>query len=114
MCAMGDEELERLRRRKLAELQRAMAEEQRRAAAEQELQKQKAAILRQILTPQARARLTNIRMVKPGFAEQVENELIRLAQMNRLPSIPLTDEQLKRMLAGVRARMREPKVQFKL
>ncbi|MFX1474008.1 MAG: DNA-binding protein [Promethearchaeota archaeon] len=110
---MSDEEMEEIRRRKLAELQRAAIEEQQAAAAQEELQRQREAVLRQILTPEARARLVNLRMVKPAFAEQLENELIRLAQMKRLPSIPLSDRQLKQMLAQVRARQRETKIQFK-
>lgn len=106
-----DEELEQLRRRRLAELQDAAAVEQQ-AAQEQELRQQRAAVLRQILSTEARTRLSNLRMVKPAFAEQLENELIRLAQANRLPAIPVTDKQLKAMLAQLQARTREPKVRF--
>jgi programmed cell death protein 5 len=106
-----DEDLEQLRRRRLAELQDAAANEQQ-AAQEQELRQQRAAVLRQILTDEARTRLSNLRMVKPAFAEQLENELIRLAQANRLPGIPVTDKQLKAMLAQLQTRMREPKVRF--
>jgi programmed cell death protein 5 len=109
---MSDEELEELRRRKMAELQQqAMAEQQ--AVQEEEIRAQRAAILRQILTPEARSRLTNLRMVKPAFAEQLENELIRLAQVNRLPEVPITDKTLKTMLSQLRARKRDTKIQFR-
>ena len=110
---MSDEELNELRRRKMAELQQqAMAEEQV-AAQEAEIRAQRAAVLRQILSPEARSRLSNLRMVKPQFAEQLENELIRLASANRLPEIPITDQTLKTMLAQVAGRQRDTKIQFK-
>lgn len=109
---MSDEELDELRRRKMAELQQAaMAEQQ--SAQEAEIRAQRAAVLRQILSAEARARLSNLRMVKPSFAEQLENELIRLAQVNRLPEVPISDKTLKTMLAQLRSRQREPEIKFK-
>ncbi|MFX1492337.1 MAG: DNA-binding protein [Promethearchaeota archaeon] len=109
---MSDDELEELRRRKMAELQQqAVAEQQ--AAQEEEIRAQRAAVLRQLLTPEARSRLTNLRMVKPAFAEQLENELIRLAQVNRLPEVPITDRTLKTMLSQLRARQRDTKIKFR-
>lgn len=109
---MSDEELNELRRRKMAQLQQqAQVEEQ--AAQEAEIRAQRAAILRQILSPEARSRLSNLRMVKPGFAEQLENDLIRLASANRLPEIPITDKTLKTMLAQLAGRQRDTKIQFK-
>jgi programmed cell death protein 5 len=109
---MSDEELDELRRRKMAELQQqAMAEQQ--AAQEDAIRAQRAAVLRQILTAEARDRLNNLRMVKPEFAEQLENELIRLAQANRLPEIPITDKTLKTMLSQLRSRQRDTKIEFR-
>ncbi len=112
---MSDEELDELRRRKMAELQQqAMVEEQAsQASQETEIRAQRAAILRQILSPEARSRLSNLRMVKPEFAQQLENELIRLASANRLPEVPVTDNTLKTMLAQLRGRQRDTKIQFK-
>ena len=110
---MSEDELNELRRRKMAEIQQqAMAEEQV-AAQEAEIRAQRSSVLRQILTPEARSRLSNLRMVKPQFAEQLENELIRLASANRLPEIPITDKTLKTMLAQVAGRQRDTKIQFK-
>ena len=110
---MSEEELEELRRRKMAELQQQAAVEQQVAAQEAEIRAQRSAILRQILSPEARSRLTNLRMVKPSFAEQLENDLIRLASANRLPEIPITDKTLKTMLAQLAGRQRDTKIQFK-
>ena len=110
---MSEEELNELRRRKMAELQQQAAAEEQVSAQDAEIRAQRSAILRQILSPEARSRLSNLRMVKPQFAEQLENELIRLASANRLPEIPITDKTLKTMLAQVAGRQRDTKIQFK-
>ncbi|MGB9913947.1 MAG: DNA-binding protein [Candidatus Bathyarchaeales archaeon] len=106
---MSDEELEAIRRRKLLALQQKLNEEQRQAQVEQQLEAQKQALLRQILSPEARQRLTNLKMVKPEFAEQLELQLIQLAQVGKLP-IPLSDAQLKQILIQLQSRKRETKI----
>lgn len=106
---MTEEELEELRKRKLLELQRQIAEEKKSAEAQQQLEMQKQALLRSILTSEARQRLTNLRMVKPEFTAQLELQLIQLAQQGKLP-IPLADEQLKQILIQLQGRRRETKI----
>ncbi|MCD6445342.1 DNA-binding protein [Candidatus Bathyarchaeota archaeon] len=106
---MSDKELEELRRRKLLELQRRIAEEQRKAQAEQQLEMQKQALLRRILSPEARQRLANLKMVKPEFTSQLELQLIQLAQQGRIP-IPISDGQLKQILMQLQANKREIKI----
>ncbi|MGA2308458.1 MAG: DNA-binding protein [Candidatus Bathyarchaeia archaeon] len=106
MSEMSDEELEQLRRKKLSALQRQMSDEQRSAQMEQQLEQQKQALLRNILSPEARQRLTNLKMVKPEFTDQLELQLIQLAQQGKIP-IPLADEQLKKILAQLQSRKRE-------
>jgi programmed cell death protein 5 len=106
---MSDEELEAIRRRKLLALQQKMTDEQRQAQAEQQLEMQKQELLRQILSPEARQRLANLKMVKSAFTEQLELQLIQLAQAGKLP-IPLTDGQLKQILMQLQSRKREPKI----
>jgi programmed cell death protein 5 len=101
----NEDELEELRRRKLLALQQKLAEEQRQAQIEQ----QKQALLRKILTPDARQRLTNLKMVRPEFTEQLELQLIQLAQQGKLP-IPLTDAQLKEILIQLQSQRREPRI----
>jgi programmed cell death protein 5 len=96
-----DEELEKIKRQRLLELQRRAAEEEKLKA---ELEKQ--AALRVVLTPEARQRLANIRIVRPEFAEQLENQLLQLAQAGRLP-VPVTDEQLKRILEALTSKRRD-------
>ena len=109
MNKLSEDELGELRRRKLSALQRQLAEEQRKAQLQQQLELQKQALLRNILTPEARQRLANLKMVKPEFTDQLELQLIQLAQQGKLP-IPLTDEQLKQILVQLQDRKRETKI----
>jgi programmed cell death protein 5 len=106
---MSDEELEAIRRKKLLARQQRMGDEQKQAQQEQELEAQKQALLRQILTPEARQRLTNLALIKPEFTEQLELQLIQLAQSGRL-QIPVSDAQLKQLLIQLQSRKRETKI----
>ncbi|MEM2104621.1 MAG: DNA-binding protein [Candidatus Bathyarchaeia archaeon] len=106
---MSEEELEELRQRKLQALQRKLAEEQQKAQMEQQAELQKQAILKSILTPEARQRLANLKLVKPEFTAQLEMQLIQLAQHRKLP-IPLTDEQLKQILIQLQTQKREIRI----
>ena len=103
---MSDEELQELRRKKLTALQRQMTDEQKSAQAEQQMEQQKQALMRSILTPEARQRLANLKMVRPEFTEQLELQLIQLAQQGKVP-VPLGDEQLKKILVQLQGRKRE-------
>jgi programmed cell death protein 5 len=109
---MSDEELDAIRKRKMAELQEQALREQSQEQQIAEAQAQKEAILRQILTPEARARLSNIKMVKTQFAEQIEMQLIQLASSGRLRG-QVTDEQLKALLIQLQEKERERKITFR-
>ena len=109
MAVEEDKELEELRRRRLLELQRRLLEQERAAEERMRVEAQKQAILRRILTPAARQRLANLKLVKPEFAEHVELQLIQAAQTGRLP-IPLTDEQLKRILLHLQSGRRDIRI----
>jgi programmed cell death protein 5 len=106
---VSDDELEELRRRKLSALQRQVNDEQRSAEAQQQLEMQKQALMRNILTPEARQRLANLKMVRPEFIEQLELQLIQLAQQRKIP-IPLGDEQLRQILMQLQSRKHEPQI----
>jgi programmed cell death protein 5 len=106
---LSEDELEDLRRKKLSTLQRRLAEEQRRTQIEQQLEMQKEALLRNILTPEARQRLANLKMVRSDFTDQLELQLIQLAQQRKIP-VPLTDEQLKQILIQLQSQKRETKI----
>jgi programmed cell death protein 5 len=108
MC-LSDAELEALRKKRLLELQRKLLEEQRRAEIEKQIEMRKRIALRRILTPEARSRLNRLRMVRPELVAQLEEQLIQLAQTGRLP-IPLSDDQLKRILGQIASRRREIRI----
>jgi len=105
---LSDEELEAIRQRKLAALQERAVQEQQVS----EAQTKKEALLRQILTPEARQRLTNVKMVKPQFAEQIEAQLIQLAASGKLKG-RVDDNQLKTLLQQIQGRERERKITFR-
>jgi len=106
---MSDEELEAIRRRKLSQYQQRSSDEQRQNQAEKEMDAQKEALLKQILSPEARQRLTNLKMIKRDFTEQLELQLIQLAQTGKIP-LPLSDAQLKQILIQLQSRKRETKI----
>lgn len=109
---MSDDELEAIRQKKEAQLRDQALREQTNEQQQAEVQAQKEALLRQILTPEARARLTNVRMVKPQFAEQIEMQLIQLASSGRLKD-RVTDEQLRTLLQQLQGKERERKITFR-
>lgn len=85
-------------------LARRREEERRKRELEEEVRRQE--ILRTILTPEARERLSNIRLVRPEIARAVEDRLIALALQGRI-SRPITDEELKSILAEIYERTRK-------
>jgi programmed cell death protein 5 len=105
---MSDDQLEQIRKRKLLSMQQRSAED-RQAQEQQQVDQAKDALLRQILTPEARQRLNNLKMVKAEFIEQLEMQLISMAQSGKLP-IPLSDAQLKQILVQLQSRKRDIKI----
>jgi len=103
---LSEEELDNLRKRRMLELQQRMQSEQQQAQAQQNLESQKQALLRRILSPEARSRLTNLNMVKPEFTQQLEIQLIQLAQAGRV-KLPITDDQLKELLVRLQSGKRD-------
>ena len=106
---MEDYEMDEVRRRKMLEMQAKLQEQQRQEELRQQYDVQKRLAMQQILTPEARSRLANIRAVKPEYAEQIELQLIQLAQTGKLTS-QITDAQLREILKRVQARKREIKI----
>ena len=96
---MDEDELERLKAKKLAELEERLAEEEERRRRELERQ----AAMRMILTPEARQRLANLKLIKPELVSQLEEQLIQLASSGRI-RLPITDEELKQILARLTAK----------
>jgi len=107
-----DEELEAIRQKKIQAIRDQELQERIQEQQIEEREAKKENVLRQILTPEARSRLTNIRMVRPQFAEQLEMQLIELASSGKLKE-QVTDEQLRVLLAQIQGRERERKVTFR-
>ena len=105
----SEENLEDIRRRRLVELQRQLADEQKQTQQQQVLESQKQSVLRQVMTVEARQRLNRIKLVKPEFAEQIELQLIQIAQSGKI-KIPITDAQLK----GILSRLQPTSKEFKI
>jgi len=102
-----DKDLEKIRQRRILELQlqQRIAEEQQRAAAQEELERRKEAILRRILTSEARERLANLKISRPEFTEQLELQLIQVAQSGKI-RLPITDDALKKLLIQLQSEQR--------
>ena len=86
----------------MAQLQAQQGEQQEAEQAREQYEAQKQAVLRKILTPEARQRLANIKLVQPEFAEQLEIQLIQLAQSGRV-NLPINDNQLKDLLTKIQS-----------
>ncbi len=111
---MQDAELEELRRRKMAQLQQAQDSQLQQQAMMAERQKQmeaeRQAIMRQILSPEARERLAKVRIAHPDTAAAVEDQLIRLLQMGRIHG-QLDDNTLISILRKVSPQKRDIKIE---
>ena len=104
------EDIEEIRRKKLLEMQKKLAEQQKAQEEairqEMELEAQLDAIMRRILTPDARERLGRVKLVKPELARQVELILVQLFQAGQIRE-KIDDAKLKRILAQIDARTRK-------
>jgi programmed cell death protein 5 len=100
------EDLEELKRRRLLELQQRLQEERAREEQRQLVEFQRRSILTEILTPEARSRLANIKIAKPEYAIQIENLLIQLAQSGQLKQ-KIGDVQLKQILGKISEKKKE-------
>ncbi len=108
---MKDRELEELRQRRLQEMQ-AQAEQQ--LAQEQELIAHKAQVqgaLRQLMSAEAKERLAQVRIARPGVAAAVEQQVLALAGDGKLTG-PIDDATLQQMLAHL-SHKRETKVEIR-
>ena len=102
----SEDDIEELRKKKMEQLQEQAQQGggQGQQVDQEELQRQqeqaeaqKQALLRQHLTDGARKRLNSVRMSKPEFAEQVEQQIVALAQSGRLGD-RIGEEQMKSLL----------------
>jgi len=101
------DDIEAIRKKKLRELQeQAQSQQDFQEEQQQEFEEQKKQALRAILTDDARERLGRIKAARPELAENLENQLIMLAQSGRLKN-KINDEQLKELLAKLLPQKRD-------
>ncbi len=106
---MNEDEIEEIRKRKIEQLQEEAAMEK---MMEEDIESQKQAVLRQILEPAAKERLTRIKIARPQIGEQIENQLISLAQSGRMNG-KISDEDFRRLLTRILPKKREIKIRRK-
>ena len=107
-----DEELEKLRKKRLKAIQDQVALEENYEDQESQLkefEEKKKTILRSILTTDARQRLGRIRIARPEIVENIENQLIMLSQSGQLKN-KINDEQLRLMLKKIMPHKRDIKI----
>ena len=107
-----DEELEKLRKKRLQELQQQASfqeslEDQ--EAQEKQFEEQKKKVLRLILTTAARERLGRIKVARPEIVESIENQLIMAFQSGKLKN-KINDEQLRVLLSKAIPKRRDIKI----
>ena len=104
-----DDELEELRKKRQQELQQQIDSEgsqKQQEAQKKQHEEQKKAILRSIMTTDAKQRLSNIKLARPQVGEQIEQQLIMLAQSGRLQQ-KITDAQLRELLRKIMPKKRD-------
>ena len=106
-----DDELENIKKKKLLELQQQqmLSQEADEETREKEYEEQKKLVLRKILTTEARERLGRIKVARPEIVENIEHQLIMLAQSGKLKN-KINDEQLRGLLSKLIPKKRDIKI----
>jgi len=101
------DDIEAIRKKKLRDLQQqTFSQEDIEETQQKEFEDQKKLILRAILTDDARERLGRIKAARREMAENIENQLIMLAQSGRLKN-KINDEQLRELLSKLLPKKRD-------
>ncbi len=104
------DDIEAIRKKKLRELQHQQqpmfSQDEYEDAQQKEYDEQKKMILRAILMDDARERLGRIKAARPELADNLESQLIMLAQSGRLKN-KINDEQLRELLSKILPKKRD-------
>ena len=106
MTIAADEELENIRAQRMAQIQGQLEEQ---AAAEAQNSAALDTAMKTVLEPEARSRLASLNLVNPELTTKVKSHLATLASQNKIAT-PVSDEQLKRILAGLSEGRRETSI----
>jgi len=99
-----EDELDELRQKKMEKLReqrQGNAQEEAMEAQREAAEQKKKAILRQHLTDGARKRLNSVKMSKPQFGEQVEQQIIAIAQSGRIQG-KIDEAKMKELLSELK------------
>lgn len=99
-------DVDELKRRKLLELQQRLQEERAREEQKQQVELQKRSVLMEILTPEARSRLANVKVAKPSYGAAIENMLVQLAYNGQIKQ-KINEAQLKQILTNIAGKKKE-------
>lgn len=97
--------IEELRQKRAQELQQRLAQQQAEAEAQQQFEMQKDTLLKKVMTPEAKSRLTTLKLANPSLGEQVEKLIIYLAQSGQVQKID--DPTFKKILEKIRAKKKD-------
>lgn len=98
MSGSPDDDIEELREKKLEQLRdQAQEDQEAQQARQNQREAQRKAALRKHLTDGARKRLNTVKMSKPEFGQQVEQQILALAQSGRIQD-QIDEEQMKQLL----------------
>jgi len=106
------DDLDELRKKKMAELKEQVAQKERQEEMQKQVESQRQKILHQILEPEARQRLTNLRLTREDMVRAVENQLIRLAQAGQIKG-KIDDKTLKQMLKKLYSQKKDSKIRIR-
>ncbi len=101
-----EENIEDIKKKKLKQLQEQMESQEDQEEMDEQYEAQKKALLRSILTPEARERLARLRMARPEMTESIEQQLIMLAQRGAVQG-KIDDETLKNLLKKLTDKKKE-------
>ncbi|OYT52941.1 MAG: hypothetical protein B6U72_07160 [Candidatus Altiarchaeales archaeon ex4484_2] len=110
---MSDRDLDIIRKKKMQELlyqqQNQMQEQQKHEQQEAQINALIKRVITQILTPNARERLANIRLARPQQAREIELVLIQLYQQGKMRE-QLSDQEFKELLSNLSKRKKDIKI----
>lgn len=101
-----EEDIEDIKKKKLKQLKEQMESQEDQEEMDEQYEAQKKALLRSILTPEARERLARLRMARPEMTESIEQQLIMLAQRGAVQG-KIDDETLKNLLKKLTDKKKE-------
>jgi len=94
-----------LRQRRAREIQERFAQQQAEAEAEARHSLQKETLLKAVMTPDAKSRLTRLKLANPMLGEQVEQLIVYLAQSGKVRKID--DTTFKSILLKIKSKRKD-------